>query len=74
MAGLQLHRGDPDELERYTRALKFTFEEECVKENDAPSCHRLAEFFQSVEKNLDRANELYRSVTPRFHPPPPFHR
>lgn len=58
---------DPEDLQRYTAALKGTFEAECVENNDAPSCHRLAEFFQSVDKNIAKAAELYRCVDLLIH-------
>lgn len=53
---------DAGELERHSNALRKVFEDECVNQNDALSCHRLAEFYQSIEKNLDRATQLYKYV------------
>jgi hypothetical protein len=53
---------DPEELQRHTYALKALFAKECSDENDSVSCHRLAEFFQSVEKDFPAAVAQYKYV------------
>lgn len=55
-----LQRANPEELEGYQQALKETFRQDCELRHDASECHRLAEFYQVIEKNLQKANETYR--------------
>lgn len=59
---MELKAADPEELQRETQALKNIFEHECRQDNDPASCHRLAEFYQSVEKNFLTAVSLYKYV------------